>query len=294
MPASPAFRPETILVRPEQLVPRKNLGPALKHTVKYRQIKASLLSVGLIEPLVVFPATENRFTILDGHIRAVILTDMGERTIKCLIATDQEAYTYNKRVNALSTVQEHQMILKAIKNGVSEERIAAVLNVNVGEIRQKRDLLNGICPEATELLKHRSITVDAFRILKKMTPYRQVEAAELMGAASNYSVSFAKAILAGTKPEDLLEPAKKHVNGMSKEHVAQMEDELSALQQDLNSVKNSYAADTLCLSITLKYVANLIANKKVLQYLTKNHPDLLRELQEATQQPLQLGTSAGQ
>lgn len=283
MPAPPAFHFETIHVRPDQLVPRKNVSPALKHTVKYRQIKASLQSVGLIEPLVVFPAADDRFVILDGHIRAAILTELGEQSIKCLIATTEEAYTYNKRVNALSTVQEHQMILKAIKNGVSEGRIAAVLNVNVREIRQKRDLLNGICTEAAELLKHRPITVDAFRVLKKMLPYRQVEAADLMSAASNYSVSFAKAILAGTKAEDLIEPTKKHINGVPKDQLAHMEDELTLLQQDLGSIKDTYANDALSLSITLKYLASIIANKKVLQYLTKHQPDLLRELQEAAQ-----------
>lgn len=284
MPAPPAFQSDTILVRPDQLVARKHLSPALKNTVKYRQIKASLQSVGLIEPIVIFPTGEGRYTILDGHMRAAILTDLGTETIKCLIATDEEAYTYNKRVNGLSTVQEHHMILKAIKSGVSEDRIAVALNVNVREIRQKRDLLNGICTEAAEMLKNRPITVDAFRILKKMTPYRQVEAADLMAAASNFSVSFVSAILAATKAPDLLEPAKKHVNGVSKDQVKHMEEELSTLQEDLSSIKDAYAAYALTLSITLKYVASIIGNKRVLQYLTKHHPDLLRELQETMQE----------
>lgn len=273
-----------ILLRPEQLIARKQLSPALKTTVKYRQIKASLQSVGLIEPLVVFPAKNEHYTILDGHLRAAILTELGAQSIKCLIATDEEAYTYNKRVNGISNVQEHHMILKAIKNGVSEECIAAALNVNVREIRQRRDLLNGICPEAAELLKNRPITVDAFKILKKMTGYRQVEAAELMAAASNYSASFAGAILAATKAQDLLEPAKKHVNGVPKDQLKHMEEELGTLQHDLNAIKDAYANDTLTLSITLRYVASLIANRRVLQYLTRHEPDLLRELQEATQE----------
>ena len=56
------------------------------------------------------------------------------------------------------------MILKAIERGVSEDRIAAVLDVDVARIRIKRDLLNGIAPEATELLKdkHVSPTLSAF------------------------------------------------------------------------------------------------------------------------------------
>ena len=56
MPAPPAFRPDMILVRPDQLVARKQLSPTLRNSVKYRQIRASLQNVGLIEPIVVFPA----------------------------------------------------------------------------------------------------------------------------------------------------------------------------------------------------------------------------------------------
>ena len=37
------------------------------------------------------------------------------------------------------------MIAKAIKNGVSVERIARALNVDSSAIRQKRDFLDGIC-----------------------------------------------------------------------------------------------------------------------------------------------------
>jgi hypothetical protein len=62
-----------------------------------------------------------------------------------------------------------------------------------------------------------------------------------------------------------------------------MEEELGTLQEDLNATKDAYAADALALSITLKYVASIIGNKRVQQYLTKHHPDLLRELQETTQ-----------
>jgi len=37
-----------------------------------------------------------------------------------LIADDDEAFTYNKRVNRLATVQEHYMIVKALERGVSK------------------------------------------------------------------------------------------------------------------------------------------------------------------------------
>src|SRR3546814_11234388 len=82
--------------------------------------------------------------------------------------SDDEAFTYNKRVNRLAIIQAHRMILKALERGASEERIARALNVDVGSIKRKRRLLDGICPEAADLLKDQHIALNAFWELKKM------------------------------------------------------------------------------------------------------------------------------
>ena len=60
------------------------------------------------------------------------------------------------------------MIAKAIKNGASEERIARTLNVDLTLIRQKRDLLNGICKEAVQLLREKRTSAAAIRELRKV------------------------------------------------------------------------------------------------------------------------------
>lgn len=65
------------------------------------------------------------------------LRDRGVTEVACLISTDDEAFTYNNRVNSIAIIQEHKMILKAIENGVSEERIAKSLNVDVASIRRR-------------------------------------------------------------------------------------------------------------------------------------------------------------
>ena len=211
-------------------------------------------------------------------------------SINCLIATEQEAYNYNKRVNELTTVQEHHMILKAIRNGVSEERIAAVLHVNVAEIRQKRDLLNGICPEVAELLKHRDMSVDAFKVLKKMTAFRQVEAADLMNSASNYSVSFAKAMLAATKTEDLVDPSTNR--GVPKEQATRMERELSRLQEAISSIQDSYGQDHLHLTVVKGYLRKLVTNERVARYLGQYQPELLIEFQKIAEMTSTLPSEA--
>jgi hypothetical protein len=121
------------------------------------------------------------------------LKQTGETHAHCLIATDDETYTYNKRVNRMATIQEHAMIFKATRNGVSEERIAKVLRVDVASIRQKRDLLKGVCKEAAEILKNKRVSLGVFAVLRKMKPRRQIEVAELLTATGNLSVPYAKA-----------------------------------------------------------------------------------------------------
>jgi ParB-like chromosome segregation protein Spo0J len=156
-----------------------------------------------------------KYLLLDGHARYAILVDAGETEIACLVANDDEAFTYNKRVNRLATVQEHYMILRALSRGVSEEKLAKALNVDVQHLRRKRTMLDGICPEAVDLLKDKSVNPVAFEALRKMKPYRQIEVAELMVSAGNYTSSYAKALLAGTKQTDLAKPERPKKTGWS-------------------------------------------------------------------------------
>jgi len=91
---------------------------------------------------------------------------------------DDEAYTYNKKVNHAPPVAEYFMMLKALSHGVSEERLAKVLNVSISAIRQRRNMLDGVCKEAVEILRNSDISPLVFAALKKMKPIRQIEAAE--------------------------------------------------------------------------------------------------------------------
>ena len=94
-------------------------------------------------------------------MRIEILKDSGETEVVCLVSTDDEAFTYNKRVSRIAIVQEHKMIVKAIERGVSEQRIAKALDVDVPSLRAKVRLLNGICPEVADMLKDKHIAMNA-------------------------------------------------------------------------------------------------------------------------------------
>jgi hypothetical protein len=276
---APGFRERVVEVATESITPQKQISAASRKSSLYKQIAASLQHVGLIEPLVVFPRKAGDYLLLDGHTRLDILKRTGATEVRVIFATDDEAYTYNKRVNHLPPVAQHFMILKALKNGVSEERIAISLNVNVSNIRKKRDMLVGICPEVVELLRNNHVTADAFGVLRKMRPIRQIEAAEHMIASGTFSVLFAKALLEVTRPELLLElPSSRNIEAGSAGARALLEQENDSLLKDLKNIEASYGTDILTLSIVLGYIERLLGNIRIERHLMKYHSDILLSL----------------
>ena len=276
------FNPQGIVLPITSILPLKQVKATLKASRKYQQVLSSVLEVGIIEPLIVFPQNgkSDAYLLLDGHIRLEVLKQIGETHARCLIATDDEAYTYNRRVNQLPPIQEHVMILKAIKGGVPEERIAKALDVDVGSIRQKRDLLDGICKEVAEILKNRHMSPKAFFFLRKMNPVRQIEVAELLVASNNYSVPYIKALLAATHPDMLVDGDKhKAVEGLTPEQVVKMETEMETLQRDLKLVEESHSNEVFNLVLARGYLARLFGNARVVRYLSQHCPDIFRELQ---------------
>jgi len=277
-----AFRQNEIVLPIASIVLQKTIHPSFRKSQTYRQIAASLEQVGLIEPVVVFPRGPDDYLLLDGHVRIDILKGRGIAEVRAIFATDDESYTYNKRVNHAPPVAQHFMILKALSNGVSEERIAASLNVNVANIRKRRDMLDGICPEVVEILKTKHVTADAFAALRKMKPFRQIEAAEHMMASGTYSVKFAEALLAVTRPEFLLKPLNgKQLEATSKGARVMLEQETESLVRDLKAVEDSYGTDILSLTVICGYIERLLGNARVERHLSKHQPDILNTLRSA-------------
>lgn len=277
-----AFEHDCITIAIAELLPLKTLPPTLKSGQKYRQIAASIREVGPVEPPVVArdPGQPGKYLILDGHVRIEVLKDAGATEVECLVATDDEAFTYNKRISRLSAVQEHKMIRRAVDRGVSEEKIAKALDINPQSVRRKVRLLNGICDEAVSVLKDKPCPMAVFEILRKMKSLRQIEAAELLVNANNYGVAFASAILAGTPQSQLVEGAKpKRIMGITPEAMARMERELARLQEGVTSIQDTYGKDHLHLTVIKGYLVRLLGNARIIRYLMQNRPELLSEFQ---------------
>jgi hypothetical protein len=266
-----AFEEASLRIPIDAILPLRSVPATIKKSVKYGQIAASIAEVGIIEPPVVArdAADVDRYHLLDGHLRIV-----------CLVATEDEAFTYNKRISRIATIQEHRMILNAIKKGVPEERLARALNVNIAHIRMKRNLLVGICPEAADLLKDRHVPIHVFTELRFMKAVRQVAAAMAMISMNRFSVSYAKSLVASTPDGELVAGKSRRVPGLTEDQIATMQHESENVDREFRRIEQSYSSDNLDLMLATGYVNRLLSNVRVVRYLAQHHSDILSEFQK--------------
>lgn len=278
-----AFESAGIRVSLDQIVPLRAVGTATRRSAKFAQIAASIAEVGIIEPPIVVrhPSEKNKFLLLDGHLRVDIIRAQGAQDVLCLVATDDEAFTYNKRISRLASVQEHRMILRAVERKVPEARLAKALNIDIKTLRQKKRALEGICPEAVAILSDKPISLSVFRLLRRMLPLRQIECAEMMVGMDRYTKSYAEALLAAT-PESQMVPDEKPktLKGLSPEQIALMQRETAQLDREIKVAQQSLGPDHLRLVLARGYVRKLIANARVSRYLGQHQPEMLAEFQK--------------
>lgn len=267
------------------LVSRKN-PVAVVQSKKFQQLKASIDAVGLIEPLTVVPAKASggQYVLLDGHLRLLAVQLLEWTEVPILIATDDEAYTYNNRINRLSSIQEMQMLRRAVERGVSPARLAQALAVDVSFIQKKLVLTAGLCPEVLELLKDQVFSPVVGAALKRMKPTRQVECVELMLSANNFSQSYAQALLVATPPTQLVDEQRMlKQTGVSPEQLQRMQNEMESLQRQYKLVEQTYGQDVLALVLAKGYLTKLLANTAIAKYLKQHHGELLEEFERIVQ-----------
>ncbi len=248
---------------------------------RYGRIVSSIGEVGVIEPLVVTTGdVDGRHMLLDGHLRLQALREKGASTAPCIISDDDEAFTYNKRVNRLATVQEHYMITRALDRGVPARMIASALGMDEKSLARRRTLLDGIASDAIEILKDKQVNALVFDVLRKMKPHKQFACAEMMASMNNFSATYAKAILAATRQDDLANPDKpKKLAGVTPDQMARMERELESLNTDFRAREATFGDDVLQLVLSSRYLDRLIANENIKQYLGSHHPEILGQFQ---------------
>lgn len=276
-----AFSPTVKMIPMANILPSRMLPASVPGSVKYKQIRCSIEDVGVIEPLsvTVSDTDTGQYLLLDGHVRLMAMRELGFEQAPCLLAKDDEAYTYNSKINRLSTLQETRMLQEAVAKGVSMAHLARALNVDISHVLKKLTLLDGICPEAIKLLKDRQFTVEIARVLRKMKPTRQVECIELMLSANSLTMNYAEALLAATPVEMLVDGARPAtMKGVTSEQMARMEREMANLQGHYKLIEESYAEDVLNLVLAQGYLAKLLENEAVKRYITQKSPEICEQL----------------
>jgi len=277
------FERKAVILSLKQILPIRQFQSNDKWFGKYNSVVASIREIGLVEPLVVFPNRESRnsYLLLDGHLRLKALQELGKTETLCLIAKEDDAFTYNARVNRIALIQEHKMIMKALAGGASEVAIAKALDVDVAKIIQGKNLLDGLHAEAVQILRDKPVTENALRVMKHVKSLRQIEMAQLMVSGNNFTHAYARALLVGTPTDQLVNPAhRKKVPGQTGADVVRMEKEMEMLEREFRGVQDDYGANTLHLGAVQRYIKRLLDNAKVKRFLQQRYAELLEEFQE--------------
>jgi len=279
------FEMRKIRVSLDRILPVRQIKDPQERIERYKTILESIKVVGLIEPLMIYPqqGQKGMYLLTDGHLRLIALNELGETEADCLVALDDESFTYNARINRLSPIQEHRMIKRAIHNGVKPDRIAAALNKPLQAVKACMRLLDGISEEVAELLKDKAMSHKVLCLLKQVNGVRQIEIAEFMLSANNFTVGYVEALIMGTPKDQLVKPDKpKKKKGLSLEEIARLEQEMEMIGRDFRAVEQSYGENVLNLTLIRGYAKKLLENVKVIKFLRANYPDILNQFELIT------------
>jgi hypothetical protein len=116
---------------------------------------------------------------------------------------------------------------------------------------------------------------------------RQIEVAELMSAANNYTSSYAKCLYAMT-PEGQRLAEDKPTNGehgLAADDVARMKREMENARRDYKVIESTHGDNVLHLTVAIGYLRKLPANYRVARYLAHHHAEVGSEFRQLVELP---------
>ena len=286
LPPGVDFRREVVELPLKYLVALKKRMPRLAESRAYKHMRESLEHNGLVDPLRVLPQAKDRYLVVDGDLRLNVLKDLRISKARCTRILEEEFYGYSRRVTVLSPMAEHVMILEALSNGVTEERLAAELRVGVRAIRLRKQLLNGIEPKAVEMLKDQRVSSITLGLLRKMEFLQQIQAAQLMISANDCSSVFAAALSDLTSPrQHRTRKQKGKTEERKRSGVSSLfKDDMDSLVSELNRVRRTYGTDALSVTVVCRWLEHLSQNAALAEYLRRNHTKVDQQIRQAMSQ----------
>ena len=104
--------------------------------------------------------------------------------------------------------------------------------------------------------------------------------AELMTLSNTYTASYARALIAATPVDQLVDEPKQDSRP---EQLTKLETEMRTLERDFVVLEESYSRDTLNLQLARGYLKALLGNARIARYLAQKHGELLAQLQEVVE-----------
>ena len=213
--------------------------------------------------------------------------------MECLVSTDDEATHTTSRINRLAAVQEHRW--SCARSSVAYRRkIAEALGLESPGIHGDRRMLNGICREATEILKDTACPMAVFDILRRMSSRSGRSRPRVHGRTEQLHRD-CQGALAATPDHLLTDPRKKKPGDATSEQFARMDRELASLQAKVKLVEETYGVDNLHLTVAKGYIRRLLANARIVRWLSLQRPEYLSEFQSIAElENIDIGQAAAE
>jgi ParB-like chromosome segregation protein Spo0J len=262
----------------EKLIPLNERRINLKTNRGYHKIVSSIKSIGLIQPLCVYPENSH-YVILDGFLRFKAVQQLGVKNVPCIVYQTKEAYTFNRMVNRLSPYQQSRMLRKSLET-LDHSEIEKVLGIKSLKFRLGTELYEHLHPEVIKKLDGNKISRRCAEEFTYVNKNRQLQILREMKKCSDFSISFARALVIKTSPKQRNKKKKTRKTWSEDSNKKQeLVDRLVQVQERYDffaTLYRQYTADLLKLSI---YVRKLITNEVIRDYLNVKFPDLLRRFE---------------
>jgi ParB-like chromosome segregation protein Spo0J len=247
---------------------------------EYERIRASILAVGLIEPLLVFPENDY-YIILNGHQRYRILLEMGVETVPCIFATEKESFTSNRMVNRLSPFQESRMIKKSLEE-LDEKTIAAALGITHIAHRLNTTLLKQLHSTVAAAFDAGTIKKACVLELTYVTPKRQEEILRAMENYKDYTVPFARSMVLKTPQHARAKnrTGQKNPWARNEQRKSDLLKKLADTEEKHDFYTTLYRQYSINLLKLVIYTRLLVTKERIAAYLRETHPDILATFQE--------------
>jgi len=262
----------------EMLIPLKERDISLKKHHGFQKMKSTVETVGLIEPLCVYKEA-NGYVILDGYLRFKALQELGITTVPCWIHNDKEAYTYNRMVNRLSTVQQSRMLHQSLDT-LDRKTIEQAFGLKTINYHLATNILNQLHPSVIKAVDKDIISRRCATQLTNVKKERQDQILKEMNRTSDYSIAFARALIIKTTPEMRKQKSKSNKpwegNNEKKKQLVEKLEEVQKRYDFYSNLYRQYSTDLLRLCV---YARRLITNETIALHLESDFPEILKRFQ---------------